>query len=200
MPFTISSTHKNLLVEEVLVQANLAITAHNRLRQTVATLETRQRREVWTFIQSTLSHAAMISKFMKPSSRSTVSEARARELKTLLNVDDTSPVFNRNARNNVEHFDERLDRWLEADQQHILECVFQSRNELDFLNKSDLNNKRRFVKRVYLIDEDTFISEGRHGPEDIRLNEIMGEVVRINQNAKNFLKIDNTVTRIYPPI
>ena len=198
MPIEVSPVHRNLLVEEVLVQTNLAVEAYNRLRETVANAETRQQREVWAFVQSALSHTAMISKYMKPSNNSPLSTARADELKALLLVGEASPVFSRNARNNVEHLDERLDLWIEAGDQRMLECVFVSREEYDFLNRPEARERRYFIKRVYLIDEDTFMSEGRNGLEEIDLAELMAEVRRIKQVAERFLAEDNAVVRVHP--
>ena len=159
MSIEISPAHRNLLVEEVLVQAHLAIEAYIRLRKTVANAETRQRREVWAFIQSALSHTAMMSKYMDPPKKSQLSKARAKALKELLVVDKTSPVLSRKARNNVEHLDERLALWLSAGEKPIDEFVFVSRKDSDYLIPPEAGERRRFVKRVYLIDEDTFMSE-----------------------------------------
>jgi hypothetical protein len=198
MPIEISPVHRNLLVEEVLVQTNLAVEAYNRLREIVANADTRQRREVWAFVQSVLSHTAMISKYMMPSSNSPLSAARADELKALLVVDNASPVFSRNARNNVEHLDERLDLWIEAGDQRMLECVFVSRDEYDFLNRPEGEERTWFTKRVYLVDEDTFMSEGRNGLEKIDLAELLAEVRRIMQVAERFLAEDNAVVRVHP--
>ena len=116
------------------VQAHLAIEAYIRLHETVANAATRQRREVWAYVQSALSHAAMISKYMDPPKKSPLSKARAKALKEVLVVDETSPVFSRNARNNVEHLDERLDLWMGAGEKPFLEYVFDSRKDYDYLN------------------------------------------------------------------
>ena len=198
MSIEISPAHRNLLVEEVLVQAHLAIEAYIRLRITVANAETRQRREVWAFIQSALSHTAMISKYMDPPKKSQLSKARAKALKDLLVVDETSPVLSRNARNNVEHLDERLDLWMGAGEKPIIENVFDSRKDYDYLNPPEAGERRKFTKRVYLIDEDTFMSQGQEGLEEIDLAELMTEITRIQRVAESFLAEDNTIVRIHP--
>lgn len=198
MSSEVSKSHLNLLVEEVLVQTNLFLQAYTRLRETVANEETRQRREVWAFVQSALSHAAMISKYLRPSKVSALSEARAEALKKLLEVAEESPVFSRNARNNVEHLDERLDLWIEKGGERMLECVFDSRGSYDYLNPTEAGKRRWFTKRVYLIDEDTFMSEGRCGLEEIQLAKLMVEILRMQQVAERFLLEDTAIVRIHP--
>jgi hypothetical protein len=198
MPIEISPVHRNLLIEEVLVQTYLAIEAYNRLRETVANENTRQRREVWAYVQSALSHTAMISKYMNPNSNSALSKARASVLKASLEVVEASPIFSRNARNNVEHLDERIDLWIETGPERMLESVFVSRENYEFLNRSEEELRGWFIKRVYLIDEDTFISQGKNGLEEIDLAALMNEVRRIEQTAVRVLSEDSTVTRVYP--
>jgi hypothetical protein len=198
MPIEISPVHRNLLIEEVLVQTYLAIEAYNRLRETVANENTRQRREVWAYVQSALSHTAMISKYMNPNSNSALSKARASVLKASLEVVEASPIFSRNARNNVEHLDERIDLWIETGPERMLESVFVSRENYEFLNRSEEELRGWFIKRVYLIDEDTFISQGKNGLEEIDLAALMNEVRRIEQTAVHVLSEDSTVTRVYP--
>ena len=199
MSIEISRVQRNLLVEEVLVQINLAVEAYTRLHETVAKVETRQRREVWAFVQSALSHTAMISKYMSPSNKnSALSVGRAEALKGLLVVAEESPVFSRNARNNVEHLDERLDLWIGAGGGPLLERVFDSRKDYEYLNPPEAGERRHFIKRVYLIDEDTFMSEGHNGLEEINLKELMTEILRIERVAECFLAEDDAVVRVHP--
>lgn len=140
----------------------------------------------------------MISKFMKPPSKSQLSAERASSLKELLKVEEDSPVFSRNARNNVEHLDERIDLWIETGGTKMLECVFDSRQNYDFLNRPSSDQRSWFTKRVYLIADDTFLSAGRSGVEEINMKLLMDEVRRIKQVAECFLKEDSTITRLHP--
>jgi hypothetical protein len=140
----------------------------------------------------------MISKYMNPNSNSALSKARASVLKASLEVVEASPIFSRNARNNVEHLDERIDLWIETGPERMLESVFVSRENYEFLNRSEEELRGWFIKRVYLIDEDTFISQGKNGLEEIDLAALMNEVRRIEQTAVHVLSEDSTVTRVYP--
>jgi hypothetical protein len=140
----------------------------------------------------------MISKSMKPISKTPLSKARSSALKEIFKVNQNSPVFSRSARNNVEHLEERIDLWLDNHSQGMLECVFLSRDKYDFMFRSEAGEKRYFIKRVYLISDDIFISEGRSEAEEIDLKELIGEVHRIKAVAELFLEEDSSVKRIYP--
>lgn len=63
-------------------------------------------------VQEALSHAAALSRFFWPSRRKGLNDARARRLREAFNLDDASPLRNRDLRNALEHFDERLDDYL----------------------------------------------------------------------------------------
>jgi hypothetical protein len=199
MPIQISAVHRNILVEEVLVQANLALGAYGELRRLVTNPETRQRRDCWAHMQSLLAHTAMISKFMNPPNNSAVSRARAKTLRDAFGVEDRSPIFSRSARNNVEHLDERIDKWISTGPERVLEMAFDNREGYDFLNRPEAGEQRRwFVKRVYLVAEDVFMSEGREGIEDIDLAALSTELRRIRETAQDFLARDEAVVRLGP--
>jgi hypothetical protein len=92
MPNEIELLHQFILIEEVCVQANLAILAHDRLLEFISDKSNHQRREVWGHIQSFLSHAAMISKYVGTDQGC---RARAEFLKTALAVEDNSPLLDK---------------------------------------------------------------------------------------------------------
>jgi len=60
----ISQFKKNVLVEEVLIQAALAMEHFDAAETRLADEEFRQSRLVWAHIQGFLAHAAMISKML----------------------------------------------------------------------------------------------------------------------------------------
>lgn len=73
---------------------------------------------LFAHMQALLSAAAMLSKFLWESPRSDPEDvrawakARAARLRSVLEVNDDSPLKRRNVRNSLEHFDDRLDRTL----------------------------------------------------------------------------------------
>lgn len=63
-------------------------------------------------LQTALTHAAAVSRFFWPASRDALSTARAARLRFGYDVGDNDPLANRDLRNAIEHFDERLDQFL----------------------------------------------------------------------------------------
>jgi hypothetical protein len=63
-------------------------------------------------VHEALGHSAALSRFFWPSRDRGVAKARALRLRQAFNLDDNSPLKNRRLRDALEHFDERLDRYL----------------------------------------------------------------------------------------
>jgi len=70
---------------------------------------------IMAHLQEALAHAASVSRFLWPASKSELTLARAMKLRTAFNIVDKNPLKNRNLRNVIEHFDERLDDFLLRD-------------------------------------------------------------------------------------
>ena len=197
MTIEISSVARNILVEEILIQADLTLAAHARVRKLTLDLETKDNRLVWGGIQSLLNHAAMISKILLPdtSNNKYVRYERSRKLKETLNVKDQSLLLRRTVRNNVEHLDDRLDAWIEQGSTRLLEATFENRSGYDFLNK---NGRRWFVKRVYLVAEDVFLTEGQKGSgiDEICIADLIVEIRQVRKQAQDCLDRDGSVVRL----
>lgn len=160
--------------------------AHREYRWLVDALrnqKTRQTRLVWFHLTSFLSHAAMISKYLSPKSKSETAVARKKALCNLLHVDLDSEVLPRDARNNIEHFDERIDNWIGNTNQNILEIVLQNRAGYEYMRVAE---KR--VKRVLILEELVFISEKNDGSKfELTLEPLREEVERINTGADQWI-------------
>ena len=165
----------HIYTEETYIHAQLALSNYLTLLNIVNDPNSRQSREASMFLQSFLSHFGMVSKLLyAPSSRQQLSRDRARDLRNHLETDENSALNDRDARNAVEHLDERMDNWLEADGKGILESVYVNREEYDYLDKD-----RWVIRRVYLIDESIFITEERDGPKEMALEPIVNELRRL---------------------
>jgi hypothetical protein len=66
-------------------------------------------------LQEALSHCAAISRFFWPVAKDKLAVARGKTLREAFQMADDSPLRSRAIRNHVEHFDERLDRFLGGD-------------------------------------------------------------------------------------
>ena len=189
-------TPKQMFVytEEVYIHAQLALSNYTTFQNIINDPAARQSREAWMFLQSFLSHFGMVSKLLyAPSSRRKISSDRARSLRTHLETDIHSALNDRNARNAVEHLDERMDNWLEASDKGILECVFEAKDKYDFLDK-----EKWIVRRVYLIEKAVFITEEDDGPREMPLQPIVDELWRLNNLCREKLDNHNPYHILYP--
>ena len=69
--------------------------------------------EASRLLHDALTHSAAVSRFFWPSKQAgTLAAFRGEQLRKIYNIDETSALFNRDLRNELEHFDEKLDNWL----------------------------------------------------------------------------------------
>lgn len=166
---------------------------YQQLLAALADPETRQTRTVWFYLTGMLSHAAMISKYLSPIDARGVKQARMSALRANLGVDDSSDILPRNARDNIEHFDERIDNWVGQDGNTILEIVLDDRSGYEFLSA---DQKR--IKRVLLEKEMIFISENRDGSKlEVDINPIAEEALRISDEAEKWVENESPYQFIY---
>jgi hypothetical protein len=100
----------------------------------------------------------MVSKFLDPIRPNPRKKKRGKALRAHLNVPDDSAILPRDARNNLEHIDERIDRWVRRGDTKILEMVFEDRAGFDYICEQKVA-----VRRVLIADEMVFISEDENG-------------------------------------
>ncbi|WP_156383956.1 hypothetical protein [Methylobacterium sp. Leaf456] len=192
---------RNVLVEEILIQCALAEQHYGAVSALLADFDTRQSRYVWAHIHAFLTHMAMVSKMVSSPNahRSPTARARGEALVSALNIDSSSVIFDRNARNNVEHLDERLDLWIESDSHTLLEVVLDNRSAFDFMTESrPMPGSTAFVRRVLIQDAMIFITQGRSGFEEIDLKAAASEISDLKSRANAFLTGDTSVERVRP--
>jgi hypothetical protein len=176
--------------EETYIHTELAISNYITFQNLVGDPASRQRREAWMFLQSFLSHFGMVSKLLfAPSARKDASKQRALELQKHLETDEKSPLNDRDARNAIEHIDERLDNWLDAGDCGILECVFESRKDLEYLDP-----KRWMIRRVFIVSEQVLITQEASGRKETPLESIVSELYRLLDLCSKKLNGDDTYT------
>ncbi len=165
----------------------------NNLIQALDNHETRQTRIVWFHLSSFLSHAAMISKYLSPINPRGIKKDRMELLREKLNVGDDSEVLPRDARDNVEHFDDRIDNWVGGDGA-IIEIVLDNRSGFNYLRVNEKN-----VKRVLLQEELIFVSEKRDGSKfELELSPLFEEIKRIGEEATKWIENSSPYHFIYP--
>jgi hypothetical protein len=120
--------------------------------------QTRQSREVWYAISSFLAHTAIVSKLFDPIGYDQTKIERGNALKAYLGIADDSPLLIRNARDNLEHIDERIDGWVKRGETKIVEMAFDDREGYNLIL-----SRNGAVRRVIIISEMVFVSENRNG-------------------------------------
>lgn len=180
--------------EETFIHAQLAISNYATFQNIVSDPAARQRREAWMYLQSFLSHFGMVSKLLfAPSARENISKQRAVELQHHLKTDTTSALNDRDARNAIEHLDERLDNWLSVADKGMLESVFEKRADFEYLDLS-----RWSIRRVFLVSEEVFIIQEAGGPKEMKLSPILDELNRVINVCREKLNENNPYTIIQP--
>ena len=68
--------------------------------------------EAARLLHDALTHSAAVARFFWPTRKAgMLGEYRANKLRLLYKVDESSALFNRDLRNELEHFDEKIDKW-----------------------------------------------------------------------------------------
>jgi len=194
MKIELNGHHLTWYVHEICMHCLGANLAYRELRLILVDVQTRQSRLVWFQLTSFLHHAAMVSKFLAPIKPNAVASARATALKEILDVEPSSEVLSRDARDNIEHFDERMDRWVSDSTPSILESVLDNRGDCDYLQVSE---KR--VKRLLIADEMVFVSESRDSSKfEVRLQSVFEELQRICTAAEQWIGQSSPYTFTLP--
>jgi hypothetical protein len=177
--------HLHWYTDEIQTHAASALASYGLLCDLLANKATHQRRDIWFALVSFLTHAAMISKFLDPIKAS--AKKRGVELRAHLGVPNESAILPRAARDNLEHFDERIDGWVERNEQRVLEMVFQDREGFKFLR-----HQSRAIRRVLIADEMVFISEDRNGaPVEMPLVPIYEGIQQLNATCLHKLATES---------
>jgi hypothetical protein len=179
--------------EEVWIHARAALGAFEEMRRWLADARTRQRREVWVVLQGFLVHTGMVSKLLSPPTKALVSRNRGETLRAHLNVPADSALLDRSARNAIEHLDERMDNWLKGGHSGFLECVFENRKAFEYLRKD-----RYCVRRVFLMEEMVFVTQGETDRDETMLLPLHSELVRIVDECEKRFSTDDPFHYVHP--
>lgn len=179
--------------DEVWLHATIALEEYQSMQKLLDDVDTRQHRAVWVRLQSFLSHAGMVSKLFAPPTKNSISKDRGKKLSKHLEISKTSPLLNRSARNAIEHLDERMDNWLKGNQSGFLECVFMDRQGLNYLDTS-----RWSVRRVLILDEMIFVTQGNSGRDETELIPIRDELQRVVSKCEERFQTDDPHHYVFP--
>jgi len=99
--------HYMIFLGEIVLQAKIALRAFERLNNNHDTFDYE---DVWGAVQSILIATGNVSKILWPQSKY---KERGEKLRTMLNISEQNPLSDRKFRNHFEHYDERVETWLE---------------------------------------------------------------------------------------
>jgi hypothetical protein len=99
-------------IQSILTCAKLSMAAFNRYAASVIEEDDH---DTFYHLQDALTQAAAISRYFWPSKNEGVQKLRAERLRQAFLMTETSPLKDRQIRNAMEHFDERLDKFLLSD-------------------------------------------------------------------------------------
>lgn len=150
--------HLHWFTDEIHIHTSSALASYMHMLHIAEKAETRQLRQVWFALLSFLTHAAMVSKLFDPIRRDNAKEQRSEALREHLQVAKGAAFLPREARDNLEHIDERIDRWVRSGDTKVIEMVFEDRPGFEYLVE-----RGAAVRRVLILSEMVFISEDRNG-------------------------------------
>lgn len=128
--------------------------------------------------ENIINQAGIISKYFYPPSNLKIHQLRAEKLRESYQVEDSNILENRTFRNHIEHFDEKLDKFLKNS---IIgdvippKSLFQSSVEINSITK---------VFKAFVIEESKLISLN----EEIEIIPLMKEINRIHDLSVEFDK------------
>jgi hypothetical protein len=100
-------------LREIYRQCRWGLRSHAELKQVLASIAAYDvDLEPWFHVQNLLVCACIVSRFLWPTP---ALEERGRALREFLRVPEDSPLADRHLRNDLEHIDERLDKWRAED-------------------------------------------------------------------------------------
>ena len=129
-------------------------------------------REVLDGVQSIATHAAALARYFWPADKRY--KSRGDHLRKVFKVDESSSLFDRELRNSLEHFDERLDDYL----RHQPMGMFYPEYVGPTFSDNGVPTHRH---RAYFTDTDTFVVLGKK----FRIDPICIEVARVHELAND---------------
>ena len=111
-----------------------------------------------------------------------------------LGVKDDSAFLPRAARDNLEHIDERIDRWVKNGQTKILEMVLDDRAGFEYLAKDDVA-----VRRVLILSDMVFVWEDCAGSRiETKLEPVFNDLKTLAAACLHKLQQNPRTTMCWP--
>ena len=165
-------------IESMLSITRTAMVDQSMLRKAIEELtrgESKNRDLIIDLTQNIISHAASISRYFWPSNSDRIHKRRGQRLREVFEIYESNPIKNRDIRNFIEHFDEKLDLFLQENTSGNIVPTFIGVRE-------DIQQDFTHFFRAYFIDEWRFQVLGMK----YNLVPIINELIRIHRLLENF--------------
>ena len=168
-------------LEAIIYSAGRAKDAFIRFNQALS--KSKDPPTIVAIAHEALTHVAGLSRFFWPPGKKDINKARGQKLREVFGLDNTSPLYDRKARNALEHFDERLDEFLLQD---LAGYVFPGPVVGSITEINDVLNKMfRFIDPTNEI----FILLGEKysfGPLKKIVDGVLEKAMKMNENGGRF--------------
>ncbi len=170
---------ETIYLNEILNQCEYAVTAVHRMNEILRSQELPS--EFFRLVGYFLQHCSAVSRLLwPPGDRNKQKKKRAKQrgayLRTCLRISDTHGLHNRTIRDHLEHFDDRLDDWVEhSPHRNIVDYMIGPRSAIggDAINDKD-------IMRMYDPDKKIFFFRG----ERFDVQAIVDGVMDVQSKAK----------------
>lgn len=124
--------HEVFYIRSIMFSAKKSITSFNSFWQQLQESESDPENIVYDLYEA-LAHAATISRYFWPShNKKRLHSSRGLKLRNAFTLNDNNPLKDRQLRDTIEHFDERLDKFLLNDPiGHIFDLIITDQEILD---------------------------------------------------------------------
>ena len=154
--------------QEIIANCWIASKLYKQFLAEIKMPEQRQKTEVFALLRFSLIASSLVGKCFTHGSK-----GRNRTLQSRFQVKPGSPILSHDARNNMEHYDERIDMHFGNG---VLNGVY-TRGELEYLSTP---NDRWRIGRVFIENECRILTTSKNGQvESLSTSELFSEIDRI---------------------
>lgn len=179
--FTIWTPYQAFYIQSMLFNTSSALQACERASKYIEAISSGKigpqdrKDELLDCLQNFINHSGAVARYFFPSYKKDIHLKRADHLRRVFEVNDNSPLHDKQLRNAIEHFDERLDYYLE---EGIAGQIFPSL----ILNKPEETEIPHHIFRAYYLNDGIYqvLGERHH------IQPILDEMIRIHDMLINF--------------
>jgi hypothetical protein len=171
--------HETFYLQSMLFNSNSALESAERIVDVIATIDGLPDDEIRAIVdppslldalQNVVLQAGALSRYFWPVRKKPHTVRRGERLRRSFAIDETSPLYSRDLRNSLEHFDERLDDYLRGD---VVGVILP-----EYVGRTPVNEAIPFhLFRAYYLDVGVFSLLG----EEYAMPPIVDELGRIHE-------------------